>query len=678
MKALVFDLETTMRGEGLPFSATPHYPHNEVVMCGWTWAFSGFTLVHTHDGLASNLLQPAYQEADLLVAHNIKFDLGYVREVAFALPDAHLWDTQYAHYILTGHSAKTASLQEVYDYWCKDKRGATHTKGSVIEDALAAGVPIEDIDKEELRQYLVTDVEMTTCVFEEQYKAAQEAGKHKVILMFSDTIKALIEIEHNGLTVDQKQLEQLEQVTSEACDEAEEALRHALRDEVGFQHGFVAHKDATIKDKALEGIMYEGEFKAKAHVPTGEVYKSGTRRGQTKTRIEEVTVLVPESVPRLTPKSDGSRPTDRQARQAFLDALPNPDALDIGGVNVVAVYHDAAEAKKLLGTYVKPWLNMANKFGGKIHANYNMCQTATGRLSSSNPNFQNIPSATTLPNGSKVSIKSAVVASDTDKVLAEIDYSQLEVVVAAYWSGDPQLISDLKDGVDIHDAVAEELGIPVPMDKKTRRNVKGVVFGTIYGGGAETIAAQSGMDKKFVKDVQRAFHKRYPYIGNAAKGTLTSLEEMASFGAGVRSGTNQPIRTSDFVLPTQRTIRFKEYPRKHGGGYGFSYTQAANYPVQAIATADIVPLTLGRVYRYLQESKFPAKLVNTVHDSIMLEVPLTEQGEAVLREVVAIMEDAPNMLKVLFDIDFPLETPVEVEVGSRWSELVSVDINSPQ
>ncbi len=213
---------------------------------------------------------------------------------------------------------------------------------------------------------------------------------------------------------------------------------------------------------------------------------------------------------------------------------------------------------------------------GFLYPSFMQTVTATGRLSSRNPNFQNQPRGNTFP------IRKVIASRLEGGRIMEIDFAQLEFRTAVFLAQDKQGIEDIKNGVDVHQYTADIIGC-------SRQEAKAHTFKPLYGG-------MSGTENE--KKYYTAFLKKYPDI----KKWHEKLQDEA-------------IRRKVITLPTGRQYAFPKAERMPWGGSSFS-TQIKNYPVQGFATADIVPLACINIQKLLEENNTKSLLVNTLTDSI--------------------------------------------------------------
>jgi DNA polymerase-1 len=274
----------------------------------------------------------------------------------------------------------------------------------------------------------------------------------------------------------------------------------------------------------------------------------------------------------------------------------------------------------------------------RVHTTFQAAATATGRLSSVNPNLQNIPIRTELGR----EIRAAFTAASGTQLLSA-DYSQIELRLLAHFSGDPLLMRAYTEGMDIHTLTASEVfGVPIDkMDKETRGRAKAVNFGIVYGISAFGLAAQLGIPQADARAYIERYFARYQGVKAFIENTLEQVRKEGS----VRTmfGRVRPIPDIESRNPNQR---------------GFAERTAINSPLQGTA-ADLIKLAMISLDRKLTERKLKTRMVLQVHDELLFEVPLDETAE-VAALVQAEMEGVVK-LKV------PLVA--DVGVGANWRDL---------
>ncbi|MGH9560481.1 MAG: DNA polymerase, partial [Terracidiphilus sp.] len=240
------------------------------------------------------------------------------------------------------------------------------------------------------------------------------------------------------------------------------------------------------------------------------------------------------------------------------------------------------------------------------HTTFQAAATATGRLSSVNPNLQNIPIRTELGR----EIRAAFTAAPGTQMLSA-DYSQIELRLLAHFSGDPLLMRAYAEEIDIHTLTASEVfGVAVEtMDKETRSRAKAVNFGIVYGISAFGLAAQLGIPQSEAKAYIDRYFARYEGVKAFIEKTLEQTRREGS----VRTmfGRVRPIPDIESRNPNQR---------------GFAERTAINTPLQGTA-ADLIKLAMISLDRNLKERKLKTRMVLQVHDELLFEVPLDETNE---------------------------------------------------
>ena len=285
---------------------------------------------------------------------------------------------------------------------------------------------------------------------------------------------------------------------------------------------------------------------------------------------------------------------------------------------------------KLKGTYVDSLPELIRGGSGRLHTTFNQAGSATGRLSSSNPNLQNIPIRTELGR----EIRAAFVPREGWSLIVA-DYSQIELRLLAHMSRDPVLVDAFTNGEDIHTRTAAEVfGVgPMAVTPDLRRNAKAVNFGIVYGISGFGLAAQLGIPRAEAEKYIRAYFERYAGVRKFIDATIAEVRQ-----TGVTKtlfGRERPIPDINSRNPNSR---------------GFAERTAVNSPLQGTA-ADLIKLAMIRIDRALTERGLRSALLLQVHDELLLEAPpeeLPEVTQLVKRE----MEQA-----------YPLTVPLLVEVG---------------
>jgi DNA polymerase I len=292
---------------------------------------------------------------------------------------------------------------------------------------------------------------------------------------------------------------------------------------------------------------------------------------------------------------------------------------------------------KLKGTYTDKLPLMVNPQTGRVHTNYAQAVAVTGRLSSNDPNLQNIPIRT--PEGRRV--REAFIALPGHSILSA-DYSQIELRIMAHISGDPSLLKAFAEGMDVHRATASEVFGTAPGDvtSEQRRYAKTINFGLIYGMGAFGLAQSLGIERSAAATYIERYFERFAGVKRYMDETKVSARE---------KGYVETLFGRRVYLPE---INGGNGPRKSG-----AERQAINAPMQGTA-ADLIKLAMLAVQKLLDAEQRATRMIMQVHDELVFEVPEAELAWA--REAV------PRIMASVAELKVPLLA--EVGVGANWDE----------
>ena len=293
---------------------------------------------------------------------------------------------------------------------------------------------------------------------------------------------------------------------------------------------------------------------------------------------------------------------------------------------------------KLKNTYVDALPNEINKQTDRIHTTYSQAVAATGRLSSNNPNLQNIPIRT--ERGRQV--RKAFVAKNNDFTLVSADYSQIELRIIAALSGDESMIESFKNGEDIHAATAAKVfGIPLNEVTRTQRSdAKAVNFGIIYGQGAFTLAQQLNKSRSEAKELIDNYYKTFPKLNQFIANQIAFARE------------NGYVET---ILGRRRYL--KNINSQNAIVRSADERNAVNAPIQGSA-ADIIKIAMINIHKLLTEGNYKTKMLLQVHDELVFDVYKSEL-ELLKPKLIYEMENA-------FKLSVPLT--VELGAGNDWLE----------
>lgn len=752
-QALTFDLETQTKLHNKRRAQRWH-PDNYIVAAGWKYGQKEtFGDYFNSAEEASRISIPDLDNVGILVGLNIKFDLLWLWDnpaiKEYFKKGGDIWCCQYAEYLIQGQQewAHMLSMNELVEM-----HGGT-LKLDAVKELWEAGVETSDIPKDLLMDYLLGnpdedlegDVNNTYIIFVSQLHKILTTMPKNSLQMIKNRMTGLLattEIEFNGLKVD---LELGTELRTAAVVELEELTQELVQylpqfpEEFEFNWNSIYHKSYLLyggtarykswvqhldpetdeplyAKKTIKWPLYNNIATDPDKVPADvkqDSYKSGKKAGELKFKNQVVPNLdKPKGAqqdkfikfPGFTKPKASWKSTLQDPKGKHLYSTASDVIKELSVTTDIPFLKNVARRQKLskeIGTYyweankagnIKGMLTLVNEVDGCIHHKLNHVNTVTGRLSSSDPNMQNTPKK----NMSKV--KQVFVSRFRDKgVIAELDYSSLEVVVQAVLTGDKQLIKDLNNGVDFHckrlaaklhmdyaackEAIEENRVFEVLQngtetievtfgDLRTR--IKSFTFARAYGAGAISIAYDTGMSVDEVQSlikIEDAMYTGVVAFDKYLEGAINKSRVSTSTEVWV-DGKRFKLGRGEWYSPTGTRFVWKEaiapeFLWKHKKFVGFKPTERKNYPPQGVG-GEIVQTMIGLVYRYFAANdnfNNEAFMINTVHDSVYLDLLKTRVHE-VIPIVKAILEAVPEKYKKDFNIDIPVKFPVEAEVGS--------------
>lgn len=654
LPVMVVDIETTMKSPG-KFSASPFWPENYIVAIGQHVLseyepdqVKTFTVNKEQTGHGYNL-------PSLFIGHNLSFDLHYMWRYNWincvSMGKSQVWDTQLAAYLLTAQTMKFASLDEL-----SVMEGGT-VKDDEVKQAFKAGIGAEAVDPAKLTAYLEQDVLNTRRVFMSQFSLAESMNMLPFIWSQMDAKLACAEMTYNGMHVDMKLAREMQTRLTEQVTKIQDACLRFLM----VRH----HRLTELTPKNIGTVLFGGEVEWVVREQDGH-YKNGKQRFKNVTHRAAIPALFSADSHGVQRMKNKQWPTDEKTLLLLQHHCGGASAAWHFIENLLTL----RDLQKQLSTYYEAAINLVMP-DGCIHHNLNQCVTATGRLSSSDPNLQNITDI------SKSRIKEVYDSRwGADGYIVEVDYSQLEMVALAILSGDEQLQKDIRDGVDMHTELYKSL-FGRPPTKEERRPFKRCSFCLVYGGSAKAISEQSGLSLAEAGEFISKFYTRYPGVKRWHDEMVETIKRnrFSTTAKGAHSGS--PLGAAVWVNPiTQRRLRFAEYDTdpetmRWKKAPSFSPTEIKNYPVQSFATGDIVPLMLGRVYRVLKNNPLLARnclMVNTVHDSVEFDCH-KDVLHIALPLIKDTMESVRAVVQEVFGVDVGMDFKVEVKYGPNWGKV---------
>ncbi len=508
------------------------------------------------------ILRPLFEnEAIAKIGQNIKYDLMVLARMGIAVRGKKL-DTMLMHYLLDSESRHNMDfLAERY----------LNYSPIAIETLIGKGakqLTMDMVGVERVAEYAAEDADVTLRLKHVLYPEVEKMGMldlyHNIEAPMIDVLAAM---EMEGVSVD-----------CEALARYAVELREMLQ-----------RLESEVREMAGEPALNINSSRQLGEVLFGKL------------RITDK--------PKMTKTKQFS--TEEEYLQGFAHDFP-----------IVSKILEYRGVKKLLSTYVEALPELVNKETSKIHTSYNQSVTATGRLSSTNPNLQNIPVRDALGKP----IRAAFVASDAEHTLVAADYSQIELRLMAHLSGDEALIEAFKQGEDIHAATAARLynKSVAEVSSDERRSAKTANFGIIYGISAFGLAQRLDISNRDAKDLITNYFETYPgvkrYMDDAVAKATTEGYVETMFGRR---------RTLHDITSSNRTVR------------GLAERNAINAPIQGSA-ADIMKLAMVEIYRRFQLEGIRSKMIMQVHDEVVIDT-LNEELDRVKRIVKEAMESVAEL-----------------------------------
>lgn len=512
------------------------------------------------------------------IGQNLKYDILMLKWYDIQVKGKY-WDTMLMHYLLEPESRHNLNYlsETILKY-------APQSIESLIGKKGKNQLTMRDVAVEKVKEYAAEDADITL-----QLKLALEQNlKDELEQLYWEVeaplIDVLVEIEYNGVCIDVEFLNDYSAVLEQKIN----LIKKKIYAAAGL-NTFNLDSPKQVGE-VLFGVM-------------GIPYRwRKTKTGQYSTNEEKLSELA-------------------QEHEIVADLL---------------AYRSLA---KLKSTYVDALPKLVRKRTGRIHSSFNQALTATGRLSSQNPNLQNIPIRS--EEGKKV--RKAFIATDEDHLILAADYSQIELRLVAEISGDKAMIQAFKEGQDIHKATAARIyGVALDaVDKEQRYNAKTVNFSIIYGAGATNLSKNLGIKRSEAKKLIEQYFNEY-------KGLKDYMEKVVN-----------NARENGYVSTLKgRRRQLRDINSRNGMVRSGAERNAINTPIQGSA-ADMIKLAMIKIHRVLKDGNFKTRMTSQVHDELVFEVPRAE-----LDSVKEIIES--NMSNALEGLEVPIL--VGMDCGSNWLE----------
>jgi len=526
----------------------------------------------------AEIVRPLFEDERIdKVGQNLKFDCMVLRHIGIEVR-GRLIDTMILHYLLDPESRHNMdALAERY----------LNYRPISIETLIGKGakqLSMAQVAVARVAEYAAEDADVTLRLKEALYPMVEEAGLAELYFRIEEPmIRVLAGMETEGVRID-----------TEALGEYARTLNRKL-----------AELEAEIREMAGEPALNINSSRQLGELLFGKM------------RIAEK--------PRMTRTKQFS--TEEEYLQTFAHKHPIVDRiLEYRGV------------KKLLSTYVEALPQLVNPVTGRIHTSYNQAVTATGRLSSANPNLQNIPIRDELGRP----IRAAFIPSSPERMLLSVDYSQVELRLMAHLSGDESLLQAFARGEDIHTATAARLfgKKPEEVTPEERRRAKTANFGIIYGISAFGLAQRLEIPRTEARTLIDDYFRSYPRVREYMERVVAEARE------------NRYVST---IFGRRRYLN--DIASQNAVARGLAERNAVNAPIQGSA-ADIMKLAMIGIARRFRAEGIRSAMILQVHDEVVIDL-LPEERERVIAIVTEEMEGAAK-LSVRLEADWG--------VGRNWLE----------
>ncbi len=526
----------------------------------------------------TRVIKPLFENENIAkIGQNMKFDIMVLRQLGIEVR-GRKYDTMLLHYLLDPESRHNMNtLSERY----------LNYRPIEIESLIGRGAKqlcMNQVSVARVAEYAAEDADVTLRLKHKLFELVKEQGlQHLYAELEEPLIDVLADMEWEGVKIDTEQLREYARQLSGKLSALEEEIRQ---------------------------IAQDPQLNVNSSRQLGELLFA-------RMRIAEK--------PKMTKTKQFS--TDEEYLQGFASKH-----------TIVAKILEYRGIKKLLSTYVEALPLLVSGKTGRIHTSFNQAVTATGRLSSANPNLQNIPIRDELGKP----IRAAFIPSDGDHILLSVDYSQVELRLMAHLSADSELISAFERGEDIHAATAAKI-FGKSIDEVTsdeRRKAKTANFGIIYGISAFGLSQRLDIPRSESKALIEGYFSSYPEVKKYMEDVVDRAREVGY------------VTT---IFGRRRYL--KDITSKNAVARGLAERNAVNAPIQGSA-ADIMKLAMIAIHREFRREGIRSKMILQVHDEVVIDT-LREELDKVREIVVRSMESAARLKVRLL---------AEAGVGENWLE----------
>ena len=676
---LILDVENTVVKRNDKLHLDPFESENSLVMVGMkteNWerivTFDHNDVEPTPNG--HQIVQDALNNTTVLVCHNVAHDLIWLWESGFEY-DGIVFDTMLGEYVLQRGQKKPLSLEQ-----CAERYNLDNKKQDTMKEYFKSGKSVSEIPHSELSEYLTYDLRATFDLANRIHNRLMttDADLMDTVTHTNMVAVCLCKVYRTGFKVDLTRLEEVKKEFEQEKMEITKELIQQVRDLMGDrlinlnspeQLSWIIYSRKP-KDKALWGnffdpYMSKPDFQRAIKDHSDVVYKVTAKTCHTCKGRGKITKVKKDGTPFKKPNKCPTCNESGWLYQTRPDQIAglrfNPpsakwvsaNGFSTNKINLEILEHFAKRnnntkaelflkrVRRLsaLETYLSSFvegISTYTKSDGKLHVRLLQHRTSTGRFSGADPNMQNMPRGGTFP------VKKIFVSRWEGGKILEADFAQLEFRTAAYLSQDATAIKEIEDGFDVHSYTAQvitDAGQPT-----SRQEAKAHTFAPLYGA--------TGFGRS------QAEASYYEQFSSKYKGVAKWHRTLA----------NEALQTGRIRIPSGRSFAFPDVVRRSNGSVSH-FTQIKNYPVQAFATADIVPLVLMTIDNMLLNME--SCIVNTVHDSIVIDVH-PDEVDQVLNLVNSINSEMKKLINTRWKIDFNVPLKLDAKIGDNWLDTKDV------
>lgn len=573
---IVFDVETTNLEKGDCLVAD-----NKLLIITYKLPNSDkVEIAHWNEFQIPSWFFDAMESCDFIVAHNAKFDLGWMARAGLSLEKIVVWDTQIAEYVLAGNRKMKLSLDASL------QRHGRSSKNGYINRMIRAGVCPSELPDSMLDYYAIKDTEETHQLFLSQRQMI--ANKNLTRTMYTHCLftPVLTDIETKGMQLD---IERVSIVYNKVKEEYDDLVSdfNRIADNINF------NSSVQVAEFLYDKLGFEEPKDRKGN----PIRTAAGKRKADKSTIESLKAKTKE-------------------QKEF-----------------IALKRKLSDLTAKLDKALKNFMLCCEENEGLLYGQFNQTITQTHRLSSNGKKykvqFQNMFRE----------FKPLFCAKKDGWLIGETDGAQLEFRIAAFYGQDQQASDDINAGSDVHQFTADTL--TAAGQKTDRQGAKAHTFKPLFGGMSGTKAEVT---------YYKAFRDKYPGITSKQDSWLTEV-----------------LKTDQLTLPTGMIFYWPNTTMSRSG-YIDNTTAISNYPIQYLATGEIIPISVVYLWHRLKACNAKTCIVNTIHDSVIAEVCPEEQELYKQLSVQSFTDDVYSYLDKVYGIDFNIKLEVDIKLSSHWAD----------